>query len=269
MGHAMQLRSLGFRSELVFTDFDGKIEDRGDYLVVRTLTNPHFFWGNLLIFDKPPQKGDFSKWVSLFKKEFTDPSIYHMTFAWDLEEKGDLADFEQAGFELERNIVLATSEVTEPPRVHSELQVRPLQGDEEWERMIQIQVDSAHGHLPRHEWEKFYHSQSIRYRTMEKAHRGHWFGGFINNQLIAGLGIFHDGNLGRYQIVSTHPDFRRQGVCGTLVYRSAQYALKTLGLKQLVMCADPDYHAARIYESVGFKPVQVDHGVCWWDRSRA
>ena len=47
----MKLRSLGYQSELIFTSFDGKVEDRGSYLVVRTLTNPNFFWGNLLIFD--------------------------------------------------------------------------------------------------------------------------------------------------------------------------------------------------------------------------
>lgn len=48
---------------------------------------------------------------------------------------------------------------------------------------------------------------------------------------------------------------------GTLVYRSAQYAFREMKLKQLVMCADQEYHAARIYESVGFRPVQNEQTI--------
>lgn len=266
----MNLQSLGYRSDLIFTDFDGKVEDRGSYLVVRTLSNPNFFWGNLLIFDRPPQKSNFEEWKATFKKEFTEPSIYHMTFAWDSPsgETGDVSLFVENGFELQKQVVLATASVNEPPHLNSDLVVRPLSVDREWDRMIEIQTDSAHSHLPRHEWEKFYIAQSLRYRKMSLAGRGQWFGGFLNDKLVAGLGIFHDGELGRYQIVSTHPDFRRQGICGTLVYRSAQYALQEMKLKNLVMCADQEYHAARIYESVGFRPMQKECGVCWWDKNR-
>lgn len=264
----MTLQSLGYRSELIFTDFDGRVDDRGNYLVLRTLSNPNFFWGNLLIFDRPPQKFDFEEWTALFRKEFTDPTVYHMTFAWDSlqGEVGDVSYFQENGFELEKKIVLAASQVNEPPRIHPKLKIRPIHGSE-WDEMIKIQTDSAHNHLPRHEWESFYLSQSIRYRKMEQAGRGHWFGAFLDEKLVAGLGIFHNGEMGRYQIVCTHPDFVRRGICGTLVYHSALYAFDKMKLKQLVMCADPEYHAARIYESVGFKPVQKEHGLCWWDRS--
>jgi GNAT superfamily N-acetyltransferase len=267
----MNLQSLGYRSDLIFTNFDGKVEDRGSYLVVRTLTNPNFFWGNLLIFDRPPYNSDVEKWKALFKREFTDPSIYHMTFAWDSPagEVGDVSRFVEHGFDLQKQVVLATSQVTMPLKFDSALTVRPLTAGHEWDRMIEIQTDSAHGHLPRNEWERFYESQSTRYRKMNQAGLGHWFGGFLDNELVAGLGIFHDGEIGRYQIVSTHPDYRRRGVCGALVYHSAQFALRDMKLKKLVMCADQDYHAARIYESVGFRPLQKEHGVSWWDKNRS
>lgn len=266
----MNLKSLGYRSDLIFTDFDGKVEDRGSYLVVRTLSNPNFFWGNLLIFDRPPRSSDFEEWKSLFKKEFTDPSIYHMTFTWDSPsgDVGDVSRFVENGFELQKQVVLATSEVNEPPHLKSDLVVRPLSDTEEWEQMIGIQTDSAHSNLPRNEWESFYKSQSTRYRKMSQAGLGHWFGGFLNNKLVAGLGVFHDGEIGRYQIVCTHPEYTRRGICGTLVYRSAQFAFQEMQLKKLIMCADEEYHAARIYESVGFRPVQKEHGVYWWDKNR-
>lgn len=88
----MKLKSLGHLSEQIFTSFDGKVEDRGDYLVVRTLANPNYFWGNLLIFERAPEAGDLSKWRKLFQSEFTDPRIYHMTFSWDAlsDDKGEV-----------------------------------------------------------------------------------------------------------------------------------------------------------------------------------
>ncbi len=63
----MNIRSLGYRTDLIFTRFDGLTEDRGSYLVVRTFSNPNYFWGNLLIFESAPRIGDFEKWTTLFK----------------------------------------------------------------------------------------------------------------------------------------------------------------------------------------------------------
>ena len=56
----MKLRSPGYQSELIFTDFDGQVDDRGTYTVMRTLTNPNYFWGNLLVFDRAPTRADLA-----------------------------------------------------------------------------------------------------------------------------------------------------------------------------------------------------------------
>ncbi|MGE0764541.1 MAG: GNAT family N-acetyltransferase [Bdellovibrionales bacterium] len=266
----MQLQSLGYRSELIFTGFDGLVEDRGSYLVVRTLTNPNFFWGNLLIFDRPPRRGDCQEWTRLFKREFTDPRIYHMTLAWDDlgGQIGDVDEFTAQGFGLEDKAVLSAQSVVRPQKFNRDLEVRPLSTQKEWQQMWRLQVDCAHDNLPKVEWEKFYLSQGLRYQAMVKAGLGQWYGGFLNGKLVAGLGIFHREGVGRFQIVCTHPEFRRQGLCGTLVYRSAQHAIEQMEVRDLVMCADPGYYAIKVYESVGFKRQQLEHGVCWWDRHR-
>jgi hypothetical protein len=210
----MKLESLGYRSDLIFASFDGKVEDRGSYLAVRTPTNPNFFWGNLLIFDQPPRSSDFESWMNLFKNEFTDPSIYHVTFAWDslAGDLGEVTPFIQHGFELQKQIVLVASDVHVPAKFSVDLEVRPLSSEGEWDRMIEIQIESANDTLPRQEWEKFYRSQAKRYQKMVAAGLGYWFGGFLRDNLVGSLGVFHDGEIGRYQIVSTHPDHRRRGV---------------------------------------------------------
>jgi predicted GNAT family acetyltransferase len=50
----------------------------------------------------------------------------------------------------------------------------------------------------------------------------------------------------------THPDLRGRGLCGTLVHHAGRYGFDELGVHTLVMVADPDYLAIRIYHSVGF-----------------
>ena len=274
----MKLQSLGYQSELIFTDFDGQVDDRGDYVVIRTLTNPNYFWGNLLVFDRAPTRTDLAGWVATFKKEFPDPRIYHVTLAWDAgarsaREVGDASAFIEAGYDFETKAVLSTMSVRKPLHFNDKLVVRPLATPGEWEALVALEVRSAHDNMPPAEWERFYRSQNKRYQAMSKAGLGNWYGGFLDGKLVTTLGIFHragnsDANaIGRFQSVGTDPDFRRQGLCGTLVYLAAEHAFKTSPIKTLVMCADPDYHAIKIYESVGFKRTSTEYGVYWWDRS--
>ncbi len=268
----MKLKSLGYKSEMIFTDFDGHVDDRGDYIVIRTLTNPNYFWGNLLVFNRAPTRSDFSKWIALFKKEFPDERIYHVTLAWDPavggDDIGDTSAFLEAGYELELKAVLSATTVHKPPRFNEALEVRPLKSKEEWNESVLLQTRSAHDNLSTVEWEKFYRSQSSRYQAMVSAGFGEWYGGFLSGKLVCSLGIFHRENIGRFQIVSTDPEFRRQGLCGTLVYQAARHTLAHTKNKTLVMCADPDYHAIGIYESVGFQREAIEYGVYWWDRKR-
>jgi hypothetical protein len=42
-----------------------------------------------------------------------------------------------------------------------------------------------------------------------------------------------------------------------------------MGVETLVMAADENYYAARIYEKVGFKPTERQAGLHWWDRAEA
>jgi hypothetical protein len=45
---------------------------------------------------------------------------------------------------------------------------------------------------------------------------------------------------------------------------SALLAFEEFGVDHLVMEADIDYHAARIYESIGFKRNELNHALSWW-----
>ena len=98
-------------------------------------------------------------------------------------------------------------------------------------------------------------------RTLTEAGHGSWFGAFVNGQLVAQLGLVTDGSgIARYQDVETHPQWRRQGLGGTLVWRAGQHGLDNLGATMLVMTADPNYVAIRVYRSVGFVDAEAQIG---------
>jgi predicted GNAT family acetyltransferase len=76
--------------------------------------------------------------------------------------------------------------------------------------------------------------------------------------LLASLGLVPDGQgAARFQTVQTHPDARNQGLASTLVHHASKYGLKELAAKTLVIVADPDYLAIRIYRAVGFEDTET------------
>jgi GNAT superfamily N-acetyltransferase len=284
----MELRSLGLRTELFFHRFQGEVLDRGQYLLIRTPSNPHYHWGNMLMFPRAPEPGDFDRWEELFLAELGD--MPHRVFGWDkrvdfapagepvsagagLKSTGDgpanddgaalgaVAPFLGAGFRLELTVVLTAGEIRDPPRLNDEVAIRPLRDDAEWREALELGVlcrDSRYG-------EKGYRTylapKMESYRQMQESGLGSWFGAFLDDRLVADLGVFVDGDVGRYQSVKTHPEYRRRGICGTAVAAVGRHALEALGARHLVMLADPGYHAARIYESVGFVATERVAGV--------
>lgn len=268
----MQVQSLGFRTELFFPQFDGHITDRGDYLVVLTPTNPTFFWGNFLLFAQAPRPGDFERWQTVFRREIGEQiNAHHMAFAWDTitGDAGEIQPFLDNGFNFMESVVLTTRQVHPPPKLNHEVTVRPLGEDWEWAKALENQILCRDPDHSLEGYTLFKQQQMARYRAMARAGWGQWFGAFLDKQLVADLGLYCRDGIGRFQNVGTHPDFRRRGICGTLVYQAACYGFDTLKAQTLVMIADEHYHAAKIYESIGFSPTEHLVALDWWEKDTA
>ena len=261
----MKLRSLGHRTDLIFARYDGVVEDKGDYLVIRTPSNPDYWWGNYLMFSQPPAEGDADKWLRLFRQEIGEPpEVSHIVLAWDSTngEAGRIEPFLGRGLEKHFDIVLSTSEVKPSKHPNAEAEFRQLKTDDDWQRAVELQVISRdEEYKDEAGYRAFREKQMRRYRAMSQDGLGGWFGAFLEGELVADLGLFRDGSLGRFQNVETHPRYRRRGLCGTLVHYAARVGLDDWGLDTLVMVADPEYHAARIYESLGFEVVERQMGL--------
>jgi GNAT superfamily N-acetyltransferase len=264
----MQVQSLGYRTDLIFPQFDGQIIDRGSYLVILTPNNPTFHWGNFLLFEQPPQPGDLENWKDLFAREISARfKTEHLAFGWDTiaGETGEIKPFLDAGFDMSQSVVLAARQLNLPPKYNHEVAIRPLTETWEWEQALRNQITYRDPQYPLESYQPFKENQMQRYRQMSEAGLGHWFGAFLGKELVADLGLFASGKLGRFQHVSTVPAYQRRGICGALVYQAGSYALQHMQLETLVMVADENYHAAQIYESVGFKPKEHQVGLDWWE----
>ena len=264
----MQPTSLGYRTDLIFHRFEGEVVDRGRYLVIRTPSNPNYYWGNFLIFDAPPEPGDFRRWNELFAREVgTPPLIKHKVFAWNTVDgrRGDVTDFLAAGFELSEEVVMVAETLIRPKRYHHDLEIRALEADAEFAEHIELHVLCREGE-DETDYRAFYRAKTDAYRRMIAAGLGRWFGAFLNGKLVADMGIFAEGELARYQSVVTHPAFRRRGVCSTLLYEVGRFALGTLGAKTLVIVADDHYFAKGIYAEIGFRVRERQGSLEWTNK---
>ncbi|MGW8225900.1 MAG: GNAT family N-acetyltransferase [Anaerolineales bacterium] len=260
----MQVKSLGYRTDLIFPAFDGEIIDRGDYLVVKTPSNPTFYWGNFLLFENPPQTGDHVRWPKLFGQEIGQPPhISHETYGWDTtqNELGVIQPFLESGYLVENSVVLTANRKTLASKSSPEFTFRRLETEDDWMQSIENQVLCRESVFSEDSYRVFWREQATRYRAMVSQGIGSWFGAFSGTQLVGNLGIFSSDKLARYQSVCTHPNFRRQGVAGTLIYEAALFAMKQYQAETLVIVAKANSSAERLYRSNGFQVAEHQVGL--------
>jgi RimJ/RimL family protein N-acetyltransferase len=249
----VDVTSLGFRTDLALLRLGGtEVIDRGDHLVVRSPHNPAFWWGNFLLLAEVPPAAETDRWLERFAAEFPDAS--HLTLGFDGVDGrvADLAAFADRGLRCEAATVMTAAAVIEPPRPNRDAICRTLATDDDWAQSLALEV-ASNDDQPDDEFLTFIAPKVVTNRTMTEAGQGVWFGAFLDGQLVAQLGLFAaSAGLARFQAVITHSDFRGRGLAGTLVHHASQYGFAELGAQTLVMVADPDDVAVRVYRSVGF-----------------
>ena len=276
MNSSLVPRSLVWATSIDVLSPEHTVHRRDGYLAVRSPTNPTFWWGNLLVYDKAPAEGDGERWEAHFQSEFGDePRVTHRTFAWDRtdDERGAAeSEFATRGYHVELSVgMIAVPEEIHPhPRANAEVEVRPLDPREgspdegRWEQVVSLQVAARDtDRLPDEEAHRvFSRARLAELRALFRAGLGSWYVAIDGDQVAGSMGIVVTGGRGRYQAVDTAITHRRRGICSRLLVDAARHAVATYGATNLVIVADPDYHAAGIYESVGFRPVERVCGVC-------
>src|SRR5947209_5602810 len=147
----MQVRSLGYRTDLMLRRLAGaSVDDRGDYVVVRTPDNPTFYWGNFVLVAHPPAAGEGGRWLEVFAREF--PDARHVAIGIDGTDgdAGDVSDLLSAGLEIEPNVVLTAERLT-PAGPPADVEVQVLRSDSAWQQVVDgrlaVDDDSSPEHV--------------------------------------------------------------------------------------------------------------------------
>ena len=258
----MDITSLGYRTDLALLELGGsEIEDRDDHVVVRSPHNPTFWWGNFLLLAAPPAPDEAAGWLEVFAREFPDAD--HIAIGVDSVDgaPATLAPFVDRGLRVEGSAVMTATGVHEPPRPNRGADYRALTSEDDWQQLVDVRMAcNDDGHEPTSYREFVVAKVATTRRLVEEGH-GAWFGAFEDGRLLSTMGLFRAGTgLARFQNVETVPEARGRGLAGTLVHHVSIYGLTELGAGTLVMVADPDYLAIRIYRSVGFAETEVQLG---------
>jgi ribosomal protein S18 acetylase RimI-like enzyme len=251
----VQLRSAGFVTDLMVRRLAGsEIIDRGDHIVVRTPANPTFWWGNFIVVGA--DFSDADRWLSTFAEEH--PTAAHVAIGVDAPDADvDLAGYVAAGLEADVSTILFASRLDDPTE-NAGVVCRSLSSDADWVQSLELTLAC---HPSEEESEVlFMRRKVIELQVLSGCGNGGWFGAFVDGTLRASLGVLTDGDgLARYQSVETHPEYRRRGLARQLVATAGRTMLAEPGVTSLVMVADPTYHAAHLYRSLGF--VDGDHQI--------
>ncbi|HWD82677.1 MAG TPA: GNAT family N-acetyltransferase [Kribbella sp.] len=252
----MEITSLGFRTDLLLLELGGSVfRDAGEYVVVRTPANPGFWWGNFLLYRTPFAPDDAKLRLDDFRREF--PEAKHVAFGIDSTDgdPGAADELAAAGLEVEHSMVMTAERVVPPPRPNEQATYRFLTSDDDWQQLYEQGLACADMTVD-DDYKEFTRRKLATRRDLVDSGHGKWFGAFDGDRLQSSLGLIFDGTgRGRFQNVQTSPEDRGRGLAGTLVHHASTYGLTRA--RTLVMVADPDYLAIRIYRSVGFADTET------------
>ncbi len=252
----MRITSPGLVSDLALLELQGSsVIDRGDHLVVRTPSNPTFWWGNFLLLDRSVPEAEVPEWVDRFASEF--PGSRHRAFGFT-GAGGDFSAWRALGYDVGTDVTMSCGAVPEASPPPEDVAIRPLVGDDDWGQSARLGASD----VPEHERADRVVLEERRGRARRRLVEdgdARWFGAFAGGELLGSLGIVRLGPIARYQDVMTHVSARRRGIAGALVRAAGEWALADGAVHELVIVAEDGGPAIGLYGRLGF--VEVDRHV--------
>jgi ribosomal protein S18 acetylase RimI-like enzyme len=274
----LQLSDLrpGWRTDFILHRHAGAtVTAHDDCIVVRTPSNPGFYWGNCLLLAEDPADEDVDAWLSRFMQAVGDggPPPRHVAIGINTAYQGQtLPAWSAAGLTLYVNAVMRCrpGDLLAPARAPAgQVVVRPIDFDRDVPAIVDLECADVHGHDP----VAYRHYRERQFALMAPLHASgllHWFGLWCDGVLAADCGLMREhaapGATARFQRVATHPQWRRRGLCTALVAAVSRFGFTQWQVGEQIMVADPDDVAIGIYRALGFQAFEQE----WlWQRDAA
>ncbi len=269
---ALKLADLrpGWRTDFILHGFDAEVIEREDCLVVRTPSNPTYYWGNCLHLPRLPGDDEIEVWLARFAEEIAarQPASRHVAIGSTAEYRDEQRPrWEAAGFELvvQRMLQLAPAGLLAPARAtRGATRLRELDLAHDADALAEVELTDAVGFDP-DGYRDYLRQQHVRLRAMQAAGLLQWFGVECEGVLAATCGLIREraeaGADGRFQRVVTHAAWRRRGLASALVHGVCRFAFERWRVGGLYMAADPDDVAIGIYRSLGFTDLSSGAGL--------
>ncbi|BBH51874.1 GNAT family N-acetyltransferase [Fluviispira sanaruensis] len=257
--------ALGLKTDLMFFDFSKNKIEKEDYFVLKTPHNPEFFWGNYLLFKKPPCQGDFEKWTESFQKEFAQiKDINHMTFSWEeIGNEVEIDKFKDADFDFNETIVLmANKDNIHCKYLNPEIVCRRIVTDEDWDNILEFQLNTNE-RIPEKKFKTYIIKKMKDFRTFSESGLGFWYAAYINNNIISDLGLYWNSEIARYRDIKTQKEYRKKGISQTLIAFAAHDSKQN----KFVIQTEEGGMAINMYKSIGFAFKEKIFGLCRYEKS--
>ncbi len=257
----------GWRTNFLVHGPGAVIAERADCIVVRTPDNPAYYWGNCLVLPAGPGDDELDRWLQRFDHEVVrqNAACAHVALGINAPYRQEqLPRWRAAGFEIHISEVmrLAPGQLREPAEAaRGDVVIRTIDFSCEVPAIIELECTDTDIFEPvgyrTHRQLRF-----LRHAQMHDEGRLHWFGAWCDGVLAAACGLMREraqpGSVARFQHVYTHPDWRRRGLCTTLIAAVSTYAWQQWQVAELIMLADPDDVAIGIYRALGYAAIDSE-----------
>lgn len=254
------LASLALRSELLTLSGISHLTWHDGYFVQTTPSEPNFWMGNQIILTDTSLDGNEA--FAVFEAHFPDAA--HRCVVWDILglDPTTLTGFAALGRRIEGFDTMTLQGTLRDVPVPDGIVLRALDGPQDWAKAeaLQAEVGIEEG------YDGDTHGPYIARRNAGRRVQidkgiGQWFGAFDGDQIVASMGMFHDDKIARYQSVETRITHRKRGICSALLRHAALWALNREPNAEVVIVAEADTAAGRLYRSMGFAHAETIYGV--------